>query len=129
MNENNIINNSKTFFLSQNDMELKFKINQIKTNLKNIKTFKKAVEELIKLMSKYLNYDTKRIFWDCLNIISYRIGKPGFDAKIAEPLFNLAYENKEAFSNGLRKHVEDWKMTIDEIIKNPEQTIMRKDGE
>lgn len=107
---------------------LRIKVETIKANLKHSDTFEDAVKELKTVMENNLNYGNKRLFYDALNIISYRVGKPGFEASVAKPVFDAAINLGSNFSSGYKKNIQDWKKTIDELVENPDASIERSDG-
>jgi hypothetical protein len=96
--------------------ELKDLVTTLKSSLKDKRRFKDAVPEFLELMNKHLNYENKRLFYDGLNIVSYRVGKPGFDANLAKQLFDAALTKKDCFSPGYRRNIEDWKQTVENLI-------------
>lgn len=111
------------------EYDLKLRMDVVKANLKRKSSFDDGITELLELLPKYLNYETKKMFYDALNIISYRVGKPGFgDIKKVQQLFQLALDKKQHFSPGYRKNIEEWKQVVDRMIADPTQTQTRDDG-
>jgi hypothetical protein len=113
------------------DMQLKTEMERIKKDLKAKTRFESAAKRLIELIPKHLNFENKRLFYDALNIVSFRVGKPGFTPSIAKQLFDTAHDHKQHFSSGYRKNIEDWKRTVDEYVTSPESTSLtteRADG-
>ena len=69
----------------------------LKNRLRNKTSFNEAVPEFILLMNECLSFGTKRLFYNGLNIASFRVGKPGFDPPVAKPLFEAAIERNNCF--------------------------------
>ena len=67
-------------------------------------------------MRNNLTYETKRLFYDALNIVSYRVGKPGYDTQNAKLLFDAALEKSDCWSPGYKKNIEDWKRTVESLV-------------
>lgn len=108
---------------------LKQDMNSIKRKLRKKKAFLEGVEELCQKMKESLNYSTKKLFYDALNILSYRVGKPGFDAAAAKKAFDIAKANINVFSAGYRRNISDWAQEIDKLVsKNDSSASTRTDG-
>eukprot|EP01114_Cavostelium_apophysatum_P024562 TRINITY_DN9651_c0_g1_i2.p1 TRINITY_DN9651_c0_g1~~TRINITY_DN9651_c0_g1_i2.p1 ORF type:complete len:385 (-),score=11.47 TRINITY_DN9651_c0_g1_i2:131-1285(-) len=120
------------FSRTRKEDELKMTMDNLKKKLKTKRYFKDAVTQLLPLFQNEINYTNKRLFYDALNIISFRIGKPGFDPQLALPLFDAAWEHSDSFSPGFRKNIESWRSTISQLAKDPNRTdavsLARDDG-
>ena len=105
-----------TTVVTPSEDQLKETVTRLKASLKDKKRFKDAVPEFLEVMNKHLTFENKRLFYDALNIVSYRVGKPGFDANLAKQLFDAALLKKECFSPGYKRNIEDWKRTVENLL-------------
>jgi hypothetical protein len=103
--------------------EIKAIFERLKNELKSRQSFPAACEEIAKLASQCLNATTRRLFYDALNVASYRIGRPGFSARIAQPMFQAVYDRIDIMTPGFRKYIEQWKKVVDHMANTGENTI------
>src|SRR4051812_29439568 len=76
----------------QNADHLKIRVDGLKKRMKSKRNFEDAVPEFMELMKHNLSYQNKKLFYDSLNIVSHRVGKPGFEPAVAKPLFYAALQ-------------------------------------
>eukprot|EP00029_Vermamoeba_vermiformis_P007703 TRINITY_DN3408_c0_g1_i1.p1 TRINITY_DN3408_c0_g1~~TRINITY_DN3408_c0_g1_i1.p1 ORF type:complete len:629 (+),score=50.58 TRINITY_DN3408_c0_g1_i1:41-1927(+) len=104
-------------------MELQEVMTKLKKDLRTKKGFASACTQITRLIPKYLNGESKRLFYDSLNIASFRLGKPGFSVAAAKPMFLVAYEHRHHLTPGYRKNVEEWKATVEKMDDNAPPTV------
>jgi hypothetical protein len=104
-------------------MELQELMTKLKKDLRTKKGFASACTQITRLIPKYLNGESKRLFYDSLNIASFRLGKPGFSVAAAKPMFLTAYEHRQHLTPGYRKNVEEWKATVEKMDDNAPATV------
>lgn len=107
-----------------NIFSLNLEMKRIKNNLKKKQTFSAAVLEFCDSMKKNLNSSNKKLYYDALNIISFRAGKPGFDVEVAKNAFSIAIDKIDCFSSGYKKNIMDWANAIN---KTNEMTLTSRD--